>query len=111
CSPRLRISSWRGRSTSMRARRNNSFSAVAFWGLALALLVSLPSAGQDSKNSSKSNNEGFSLGFSKNASTKEVGLPTYPGARLHKDTTQDNPAAQMWAGSSNSGFKLVVLKL
>ncbi len=95
--------------------RNNPFWAVfALCGLGLLLLtLCLPIVGQDSKDSSKPkhNEVSFSLGASDKAGAKEVGLPIYPGSKPHKDNSEDNPAAQLWAWGGNSGFKLVVVKL
>jgi hypothetical protein len=94
---------------------NNPFWAFfPLCGLGLLLLTAcLPFAGQDSKDSSKPKHDevSFSLGASDNAGAKEVGLPIYPGSRPHKDNSQDNPAAQLWAWGGNSGFKFVVVKL
>ncbi len=78
--------------------------------LGLLVLAALPAVAQEKKTSSK---DEFSIGLSasKQASAREIGLPLYPGAREHKDKSDDSPAVQlgMWAGSS--GFKLVVLKM
>jgi len=45
------------------------------------------------------------------ATAKEVGLPIYPGARPHKDKSNDSPATQLGLWGGTFGFKLVVLKL
>jgi hypothetical protein len=57
--------------------------------------------------------DGGSIGFiaSKDAGAKEVGLPLYPGARPHKDKSDDSPAVQLGLWGGAWGFKLVVLKL
>jgi hypothetical protein len=62
---------------------------------------------QDKKNSSKS--IGFVL--SAEATSKDLGLPIYPGARQVKDNSDDSSALNvgLWGGSS--AFRLVVLKL
>lgn len=54
-----------------------------------------------------------SVGFiaSAEATAKEVGLPVYPGARLHKDEGEDSPATQLGLWGGAFGFKLVVLKM
>jgi hypothetical protein len=72
-------------------------------------------AGQDKSESGKTESEEGrnSIGFiaSKEASAKDVGLPLYPGARPHKDNSDDSSAVRfgLWGGAS--AFKLAVLKL
>jgi hypothetical protein len=72
-------------------------------------------AAQDNKDSSKTESEmgRNSVGFmaSKEASAKDVGLPLYPGARPHKDKSDESPAVQLGLWGGSSGFKLAVLKL
>jgi len=83
--------------------------------LGILLVAALPSAAQDNKDSGKSDTEmgRNSIGFiaSKEASAKDVGLPLYPGARLHKDTSDESAAVRLGLWGGNSGFKLAVLKL
>jgi hypothetical protein len=83
--------------------------------LGILLVAALPLGAQDKKDSGEAESEmgRNSIGFiaSKEASAKDVGLPLYPGARPHKDTSDASPAVQfgLWGGAS--GFKLAVLKL
>ncbi len=49
--------------------------------------------------------------FSKQATPKEVGLPVYTGAKLHKDEKDDSPSVQMGIWGSTFGFKLAVMKM
>ena len=83
--------------------------------LGLLLLAALPLGAQDKKDSGKSDSEmdRKSIGFiaSKEANAKDVGLPLYPGAREHKDKSEDSPAVRLGLWGGNSGFKLAVLKL
>ena len=83
--------------------------------LGLLFVTALPLGAQDKKDSSKSDSEmdRNSIGFiaSKEASAKDVGLPLYPGARQHKDKSEDSPAVRLGLWGANSGFKLAVLKL
>ena len=82
--------------------------------LGLLLAAALPLAAQDKKESGATEaGRDQSIGFiaSKEASAKEVGLPLYPGARPHKDKTDDSPAVQLGLWGGSSGFKLVVLKM
>lgn len=44
-------------------------------------------------------------------SEKEIGLPIYPGAKPHKDSQGDSPAANLGLWGNNFGFKVVLLKL
>ncbi len=55
--------------------------------------------------------DGAGVTFSKQASSKEVGLPVYPGAKPHKDEKEDSPSVQMGIWGSTFGFKLAVMKL
>lgn len=51
------------------------------------------------------------LVISAQATAKDIGLPLYPGARLHKDDKDDSSGVKLglWAGWF--GFKVVVLKM
>ena len=97
--------------------RTAPFKFIAPVLVTLALLCgrALPLGAQDNKDSSKhdSDMDGKSIGFiaSKEASAKDVGLPFYPGAREHKDKSDDTPAVRLGLWGQNSGFKLAVLKL
>ena len=79
------------------------------------LLAALPLAAQDPKDSSaqQSSSDNDSIGFNlgKNASAKDVGLPIYPGARRHKDDSNDSSALNMGLWGGSTGFKLFVLKM
>lgn len=98
-------------------RDAGSKSLRAFQAAVMGLLfvAALPLAAQDKQEEGAANPESDrdSIGFiaSKNATPKEVGLPMYPGARRHKDESDDSPAVQLGLWGGNSGFKLVVLKL
>ena len=83
--------------------------------LGLIFLAALPLGAQDKKGSGKTDSgtdqEGFGIVASKRAGAKDVGLPMYPGAREHKDKSEDSPAIKFGLWGGNSGFKLAVLKL
>src|SRR5229473_2054073 len=81
--------------------------------LAAVLLVTKPATSQDSKGSTQSTKGSHSIGVmaSDEAGAKDVGLPIYPGARPHKDKSDDTPAAQLGLWGGNSGFRLVILKM
>ncbi|HKW57753.1 MAG TPA: hypothetical protein VJN42_10375 [Candidatus Acidoferrum sp.] len=51
------------------------------------------------------------LAISGQATAKEVGLPLYPGARLHRDDKDDSPSVKLGLWGGLFGFKVVVLKL
>jgi len=76
-------------------------------------LVANPATSQDNKDSASHSKGSHSIGFmaSDEAGAKEVGLPIYPGARPHKDKSDDTPAAQLGLWGGNSGFRLVILKM
>jgi hypothetical protein len=81
----------------------------------VVLLTALPLAAQDNKNSgtqqSSSDNDSIGFNLGKNASTKDVGLPIYPGARRHQDDANDSSALNMGLWGGTAGFKLFVLKM
>jgi len=83
--------------------------------LGLIFLAALPLGAQDKKGSGKTasddDQEGFGIVASKRAGAKDVGLPIYPGAREHKDKSEDSPAVKFGLWGGDSGFKLAVLKL
>ena len=81
--------------------------------LAAVLLVAQPATSQDSKDSSQPTRGSHSIGVmaSDEAGAKEVGLPIYPGARPHKDKSEDTQAAQLGLWGRDSGFRLVIVKL
>jgi hypothetical protein len=91
------------------ARLGRAVPAIAF---ALILPV-LPLAAQDKKDSDANKQDGDSIGFvaSKNATSKEIGLPLYPGSRRHKDDSEDSSSIQLGAWGGSAGFKLLVLKM
>src|SRR6266849_2254085 len=81
--------------------------------LAAVLLVTKPATSQDSKGSTQSTKGSHSIGVmaSDEAGAKDVGLPIYPGARPHKDKSDDTPAAQLGLWGGNTNVKLVMLKM
>lgn len=76
-------------------------------GLAL-MFASAASAGAPGGVQDK---DGAGINFSKQASSKEVGLPVYSGAKPYKDEKDDSPSVQMGIWGSAFGFKLAVMKL
>jgi hypothetical protein len=86
--------------------------AIQVTAIGLLLAATFPLSAQDKKDSGAMGS-GNSIGFiaSKDASAKEVGLPLYPGARPHKEKSDDSPAAQLGLWGGAWGLKLAVLKL
>jgi len=78
------------------------------FGVVALLVASAASAGAIREAQDK---DGAGVTFSKQASSKEVGLPVYPGAKPHKDEKNDSPSVQMGIWGSTFGFKLAVMKL
>jgi len=76
-------------------------------GLAL-LVATAASAGAVRGTQDK---DGAGVTFSKQATSKEVGLPVYTGAKPHKDEKEDSPSVQMGIWGSTFGFKLAVMKM
>lgn len=81
----------------------------------LLLVAAVPMCAQEKADSSATapGRDSGSIGFiaSKTASAEDVGLPMYPGARRHKENSDDSPGVQFGLWGGGSGFKLVVLKL
>jgi hypothetical protein len=77
-------------------------------GVVALLVASSSDAGPSGEVQDK---DGAGVTFSKQASSKEVGLPVYPGAKPHKDEKEDSPSVQMGIWGSTFGFKLAVMKL
>jgi len=54
---------------------------------------------------------GAGLVVSGKATDKDVGLPIYPGAKPHKDSSNDSDAARLGLWGGGLGFKLAVMKM
>jgi hypothetical protein len=76
----------------------------------VAIVQSPSLAAQDSKKD-KSNDEGAGIVLKTQATSKEVGLPIYPGAKPHKDEKNESAAANLGLWGGAFGFKLVVMKM
>jgi hypothetical protein len=80
---------------------------------ALASFVAVAAAQQAKEDSKKLEVRTSTAGLtvSGEATAKDVGLPDYPGARLHKDApSEDTTQANLAFWTSKVGFKLVVVK-
>jgi hypothetical protein len=101
----------RSRAFAIRSRRHAVRAALFF----VLIAAAVPLVAQDTKDSSsqQSSSDNDSVGFNlgKNASAKDVGLPIYPGARRHKDDSNDSSGLNMGLWGGSTGFKLFVLKM
>ena len=79
----------------------------------VAALTCVTSSGAQTKTdkSNSRNDVDAGIRLRLQVSEKEIGLPIYPGAKPHKDTEGDSPAANLGLWGKSFGFKLVVLKL
>jgi hypothetical protein len=82
-----------------------------FCGVLSGLALMFASAASAGAPGGAQDEDGAGLTFSKQASSKEVGLPVYSGAKPHKDEKDDSPSVQMGIWGSAFGFKLAVMKL
>jgi len=73
--------------------------------LALALGSAPPAAAENHEV-----NLGF-FGVSTNIDTRELGLPVYPGATLHRKQRNEDSSAKVWAGLGSFGFKVMAIEL
>lgn len=82
--------------------------AAAFAALCGMLCVPLTLRAQEKP---EKGDQGAGIYFNAEASSKDVGLPIYPGARPHKDKDEDKPSAKFGLWGSSFAFKLAVVKL
>jgi len=80
-------------------------------GLLGGLALMVAGAASAGASGGRQDKDGAGVTFSKQATSKEVGLPVYPGAKPHKDEKEDSPSVQMGIWGSTFGFKLAVMKL
>ncbi|MFZ1085321.1 MAG: hypothetical protein WAN35_10180 [Terracidiphilus sp.] len=91
------------------AHRSNRLSAGFCLLAALMATLCAPHTAATQQPGHKSWGIGFEA--SGEASSQEVGLPFYPGSRLHKDDPQDSSAANFGFWGGNNGMKFAVAKL
>jgi hypothetical protein len=82
-------------------RFTKAFAALLFAAATFLLVSPLPASSQD----------GAGVTASTKATAKDVGLPLYPGAKPHKDSSNDTNALNVGAWGSSFGFRLAVVKL
>lgn len=83
------------------------------WPLAGMMLVFAVVSSAAQKQNTPESTTGVDAGLvaKAEASSKDVGLPIYPGARPHKGESNQTPATQLGLWGSAFGFKLAVLQL
>ena len=86
------------------ASKETTMSVPKLLGAALIAILFAPAAPAQDKTSA-------GVEVSKQATAKEVGLPVYPGAKPHKEDSDETPATKLGLWGGGFGFKLVVLKL
>jgi hypothetical protein len=93
----------------------SGFAGLALLGACCAVLavatISASSARAGGGPRGAQDKDGAGISFSKQATPKEVGLPAYPGAKLHKDEKDDSASVQMGLWGGSFGFKLAVMKM
>ena len=101
-----------------RASRAKQVALMVAFSTSLGVVVSTATAqqknkGKDGINVSIQSKDGTDAGLviSGSPTAKEVGLPIYPGAKLHKDEHNDTGGVKLGLWGSLFGFKVVVLKL
>jgi len=72
-------------------------------------LASVPASANGTQEK-KEVNLGF-FGVSTNIDARELGLPVYPGATVHRKAQDEDSSAKVWAGLGNFGFKVVAIEL
>jgi hypothetical protein len=98
-------------------RRGSAFKGLALLGTicavlgVLALLAASSVSTGTIRGAQDKDKDGAGVTFTKQATSKEVGLPVYAGAKLHKDEKDDSPSVQMGIWGSTFGFKLAVMKM
>ena len=73
--------------------------------LGILLVIGLRAQAQDSEQ------DGAGIIVSGKATSHDVGLPFYPGAKLYKKDNDDSDAARLGLWGGSYGFKLVVVKM
>ena len=96
-------------------RRARGWARVSLLGAFCAVLVGMhlvpATPAKAGGNRGPQDKDGAGLTFSKQATSKEVGLPVYPGAKPHKEEKDDSPSVQMGIWGSKFGIKLAVMKM
>lgn len=87
--------------------------ATAFAVICGMACFASPLAAQEKpeKESGGKGSQGAGIYFNAEASSKDVGLPIYPGARPYKEKNNDSDSVKMGVWGSSFAFKLAVVKL
>ena len=107
----LKHGNWQGAGA-----RSGGFAGVRQFGafcvaLAVVALISVSPAMAGGRNRGAQDKNGAGVTFSKQATAKDVGLPTYPGSKARKDEKDDSASVQMGLWGGSFGFKLAVMKM
>lgn len=110
------LASFRIRPEIVLSRRFVTLAAAFFALIAIPSQPALAQSkdkGKDGINVTIQSKDGTDAGLviSGSPTAKEVGLPIYPGARLHKDEKDDSAGVKLGLWGGLFGFKVVVLKL
>ena len=81
------------------------------WGALCLMVLTLGGSARAGTVPRGQDKDGAGVVFSKQATSKEVGLPVYPGAKLRKEEKEDSPTVNMGIWGSTFGFKLAVMKM
>ena len=80
-------------------------------GLAAGIAVLVGVVGLIGLRAGAQEQDGAGLIVSGKATAEDVGLPFYPGAKLHKDNKDDSDSARLGMWGGGYGFKVVVVKM
>ena len=87
------------------------FFRISLAAVSVVCTTSLCFAAAGAQDDKKKNDDGAGIVLKAQATSKEVGLPIYPGAKPHKDEKNDSAAANLGLWGSTFGFKLVLMKM
>ena len=97
--------------SSGRGVKHMKIQARSVVGMAALLATGLVLAGLGTSGWAAQDKDGAGATISKQATSKDVGLPVYPGAKAHADNDGDTPSLQMGLWGGAFGFKLAVMKM
>jgi hypothetical protein len=88
------------------------FGEIRLFGVFLVVLSVLAlSSARAGAIQEQQDKDGAGVTFSKQATPKDVGLPAYPSAKVHKDEKDDSSSVQMGLWGGSFAFKLAVMKM
>jgi hypothetical protein len=98
--------------TPLREARAGDAGTWAVLALVLAIVFACPAIAQDSQHDKKLDIQSSvgDLHVGTDADAQKIGLPLYPGARLHHESDKDNSSVNLGILTEAFGMKLVVAK-